>query len=140
MKTLLFLILFLSPLSIFCQGMKISWEDEQGREFSINSHSGQFQYSMITGDKLYYNGPYDGGPEGSIKSIGNVRVYYNGPYDGGPNGSVKSVGNIKIYYNGPYDNGPVGSIKSIGGLKIYYYGKYESGPEGSIKSTSGSVQ
>jgi hypothetical protein len=54
--------------------MKISWEDSGGREFSINTHTGNFQYSMITGDKLYYNGKYDSGPEGSIKSTsGSVK-------------------------------------------------------------------
>ncbi len=139
MKQFIILLLILAPSLGFSQGMKITWEDSDGREFSINTHTGNFQYSMIAGDKLYYNGRYDSGPEGSIKSIGNVKVYYNGKYDGGPEGSVKSVGNIKIYYNGKYDSGPEGTIKSVGGLKIYYNGKYDSGPEGSIKSTSGSV-
>jgi hypothetical protein len=139
MKKLIIFLLALAPAIAFSQGMKITWEDTDGREFSINSHTGNFQYSMIAGDKLYYNGTYDGGPEGTIKSIGSVKIYYNGKYDGGPEGSVKSVGSIKIYYNGKYDSGPEGSIKSVGGLKIYYNGKYDSGPEGTIKSTSGSV-
>lgn len=139
MKKIIILLFTLAPFIGFSQGMKISWEDKDGREFSINSHTGNFQYSMIPGDKLYYNGPYEMGPEGSIKSIGNVKVYYYGKYEIGPEGFVKSVGSIKIYYNGKYDSGPEGTIKSVGGLKIYYYGKYENGPEGSIKSTSGSV-
>lgn len=138
-KYFLLLTLLFSTFSGFSQSMKIIWEDAQGREFSINTHSGNFQYSMIPGDKLYYNGTYDSGPDGSIKSIGNVKIYYNGKYDGGPEGSVKSVGNVRIYYNGKYDSGPEGTIKSVGGLKIYYNGRYDSGPEGSIKSTSGSV-
>lgn len=138
-KYFLLLTLLFLTFSGFSQSMKIIWEDAQGREFSINTHSGNFQYSMIPGDKLYYNGTYDSGPEGLIKSIGNIKIYYNGKYDGGPEGSVKSVGNVRIYYNGKYDSGPEGTIKSIGGLKIYYNGRYDSGPEGSIKSTSGSV-
>ena len=136
-------LLFISLLFFgnygFSQGMKITWEDPEGREFSISTHSGNFQYSMVPGDKLYYNGTYDSGPEGLIKSIGNIKIYYNGKYEGGPEGSVKSVGNVRIYYNGKYDSGPEGTIKSVGGLKIYYNGRYDSGPEGSIKSTSGSV-
>ena len=139
MKQFIILLLTLSPSLGFSQGMKITWEDSFGREFSINTHTGNFQYSMIAGDNLYYNGKYDSGPEGSIKSIGNVMVYYNGTYDGGPIGSVKSVGNVNIYYNGKIDSGPKGTIKSVGGLIIYYNGKFDGGPEGSIKSTSGSV-
>ncbi|MEN9442519.1 MAG: hypothetical protein RLZ33_2596 [Bacteroidota bacterium] len=136
---LLFFFLALSASIGFSQGMKITWEDSKGREFSIDTHTGSFQYSMISGDKLYYNSKYDSGPEGSIKSIGNVSIYYYGKYDIGPEGFVKSVGNVRINYNGKYDTGPEGTIKSVGGLTIYYNGKYDSGPEGTIKSTSGSV-
>ena len=139
MRIFLITILVLLPYFGFTQGLEITWEDEKGREFTINSHNGSFEYSMIPGDRLYYNGTYDSGPEGSIKSIGNVKIYYNGKYDGGPEGFVKSVGNVRIYYNGKYDSGPEGTIKSVGGLKIYYNGKYDSGPEGTIKRTSGSV-
>jgi hypothetical protein len=117
MKKLIIFLLALAPAIAFSQGMKIIWEDTDGREFSINTHTGNFQYSMIAGDKLSYNGKYDAGPEGS----------------------VKSVGSIKIYYNGKYDSGPEGSIKAVGGLKISYNGKYDAGPEGTIKITSGSV-
>jgi len=139
MKKLIFLIFITAPLLCFSQGMKINWEDYSGREFSINTHSRNFEYSMISGDKLNYNGRYDSGPDGSIKSVGSVKIYYNGRYDSGPDGSIKSVGSVKIYYNGRYDSGPEGTIKSVGGLKIYYNGRYDSGPDGSIKSTSGSV-
>jgi len=139
MRKLIILLFILLPALTFSQGITITWEDKDGREFSINSHSGNFQYSMIAGDKIYYNGKYDSGPEGNVKSIGSVMVYYCGKYDGGPEGNIKSVGNVRIYYNGKYDGGPEGSIKSVGGLKVYYNGKYDSGPEGSIKSTSGHV-
>ena len=139
MKNLLVLVLMAFSTFAYSQEMKIKWEDSDGREFSITTHTRQFQYSMIAGDKLYYNSKLYGGTEGSIKSIGNVNIYYNGRLDGGPEGSVKSVGNVNIYYNGRLDGGPEGSVKSVGGLKIYYNGKLDSGPEGSIKSTSGSV-
>jgi hypothetical protein len=138
-KYFLLLTLLFLTFSGFSQSMNIIWEDAQGREFSINTHSGKFQYSMIPGDKLSYYGTYDGGPEGAIKSIGSTRIYYYGKYDGGPEGAVKSVGNVRIYYNGEFSGGPEGTVKSVGGLKVYYFGKYQSGPEGSIKSTSGFV-
>ena len=115
MKKLIFLIFITAPLLCFSQGMKINWEDYSGREFSINTHARNFEYSMISGDKLNYNGRYDSGPDGSIKSVGSVKIYYNGRYDSGPEGTIKSVGGLKIYYNGRYDSGPDGSIKSTSG-------------------------
>jgi len=105
--------------------MKIKWEDYSGREFSINTHSGQFQYSMIPGDEIKYNDKYDD------------------KYGSGIVGKVKSVGNIKTEYYDKYDDkygsGIAGKLKSVGRLKIYYNDKYDNGPAGSIKSTSGSV-
>lgn len=139
MKKILIIILIIAPSICISQGMKITWDDTYGREFSINTNTGSFQYSMIAGDKITYYGSYESGPEGRVKSIGNTKVIYYGSYESGPEGYVKSVGNIKIYYYGKYETGPENFIKSVGGLKIYYYGKYESGPEGSIKRTFGSV-
>ena len=139
MKKVFTLLFATMPLFCFSQGMKIKWEDSNGREFSINTHTREFQYSMIPGDKIYYNNAYSGGPDGSVKSIGNVNVYYNNAYTGGPDGSVKSVGNVKIYYNNAYSGGPAGTVKSVGGLTIYYNNAYSGGPAGSIKTTSGSV-
>ena len=54
MKKLLILIFAIMPLLGFSQGMKITWEDSDGREFSINTHTRHFQYSMVAGDKIYY--------------------------------------------------------------------------------------
>lgn len=139
MKKILILLLFLIPAIYFSQGMKITWSDSDGREFSINTHSRNFQYSMISGDKIYYNNAFSGGPEGSVKSIGNVNIYYNNAFSGGPDGSVKSVGNVDIYYNNAFSGGPEGTVKSVGGLDIYYHNAFSGGPVGSIKSTSGSV-
>ena len=115
MKNLLILILALAPLLGFSQGLKITWKDSDGREFSINTHTGNFQYSMIAGDNLYYNGRWDSGPEGTVKSVDIVKIYYNGRWDSGPDGTIKSVGGLKIYYNGRHDSGPEGSIKSTSG-------------------------
>ena len=123
MKKLLFVFLLTFPIMVFGQSMNIKWEDREGREFSVNSHSGKFTYSMVPGDNLYYNtGSYtDTGPKNTIKSIGSVDVYWN---------------------TGSYtDTGEKGTIKSVGGLTINYNtGSYrDSGPKGTIKNTSGSV-
>ena len=90
-KLLLTLFICITPLLCFSQGMKIKWEDSSGREFSINTHSRNFQYSMVAGDKIYYNNAYSGGPDGSVKSVGGLKVYYNSAYSGGPEGSIKST-------------------------------------------------
>ena len=125
MKKLLILTIALAPLFLFSQGMKITWEDLKGREFSLNTHTGIFQYSMIAGDKIDYNDKYDD------------------KYKSGIVGKVKSVGNVKVVYYDKYDDkyksGIVGYIKSVGGLKVYYNEKYDDGPTGSIKNSSGSV-
>ena len=140
MKKLIFIFFFCLTTQIsFSQGMKIKWQDSSGREFSINTHNRNFEYSILPGDKILYNSRYSGGPEGSVRSIGNTKIYYNSAYSGGPEGSVKSVGNVKINYNSAYSGGPEGTVKSVGGLKIYYHSAYSGGPEGAIKSTSGSV-
>ena len=116
MKKLLFVFLLTFQIMVFGQSMNIKW-DESGIEFSINTHTGELDYSV---------------PGGTIK--------YNGTYDVGPKGSVKSVGSVSIKYNGTYDVGPKGFIKSVGGLSVKYNGTYDVGPKGSVKSTSGSVR
>jgi hypothetical protein len=133
MKNILLIFAFFLMNYSFGQGMKITWKDQKGREFSINTQTRQFEYSMIQGDNIYYNNAYSGGPDGSVKSIGNVNIYYNNAYSGGPDGSVKSVGNVNIYYNNAYSGGPDGSVKSVGNMKIFY------NVDGKIKSTIGSV-
>jgi hypothetical protein len=146
MKNILLIFLIL-PLIGFGQSMNINWEDSDGREFSINSHSGDFKYSMVSGDQLYYNtGSYsDTGPEGTIKKVGSITVSWNtGSYsDTGPEGTVKKVDYTTVSWNtGSYsDTGPEGTIKKVGGLTIYYNtGSYsDTGPEGTVKKTSGSV-
>ena len=148
MRKLLFtFIITVLPLLCFSQGMKIKWEDYDGREFSINSHSGDFKYSMVNGDQLYYNtGSYsDTGSEGTIRKVGSMTVYWNtGSYsDTGREGTVRKVGSTTVYWNtGSYsDTGREGTVRKVGGLTVYYNtGSYsDTGPEGSVKKTSGSV-
>ena len=147
MKYLLIYLLTIIPLISFSQGMRIKWTDAQGREFSVNTHLGNFEYSMIDGDNLIYNtgSSYDSGPEGTIKNIGSISVEWNtgSSYDSGPKGTIKKVGSIRIEWNtgSSYDSGPEGTIKKVGGLTINYNtgSSYDSGPKGTIKNTSGSV-
>ena len=132
MKKLLFVLILTIPSMVFGQSMNIKWEDRDGREFSINSHSGKFTYSMVSGDNLEYNSnnQYDyrnTGPSGTIRTIGNVEIVYNSDnrYDYnniGPSGSIRTVGNLKIVYN--IDN---------------QYDYNNTGPSGSIRKTTGSV-
>ena len=134
MKKILLFILFILPIIVFSQSVDITWEDSDGREFSINSHTREFTYSMISGDRISYN------RDGSVKSIGHEPIYYNGEYSSrGPEGSVQSVGHLEIYYYGEYSSGPEGCVERIGGMKIYYYGEYGSGPEGTFKETIGNI-
>ena len=98
------------------QDMKIKWEDNDGREFSIKAISGEFDYGMIPGDNVYYNSL------GKVSSVGNVNIYYNSL------GKVRSVGNVNIYYNS------LGYIRSVGGMSIYYNSL------GYVSSTTGRVR
>ena len=117
MKKLSFVFLLIFPFMVFGQSMNLKWEDRNGREFSINSHSGKFSYSMVSGDKIKYNTSDYYGPKGSVSQIGDVRIKYN----------------TSDYY------GPKGSVSQIGGLKIIYNTSDYYGPKGSIKETKGSV-
>ena len=117
MKKLLLIILVSIPYLLFSQSMNIKWEDNEGREFSINSHSNNFTYSMVSGDRIKYNTSDYYGPKGSVSQVGNVRIKYNTSDYYGPKGSVSQVGGLKIIYN----------------ISDYY------GPKGSIKETRGSV-
>jgi len=102
MKKILLLIFAIAPLLCFSQGMKITWEDSEGREYSINTHSRNFQYSMVARDQMYYNKGYssDTGPKGSVKKVGGLTVYYNKGYssDTGPEGSIKKTSG-SVNYN-----------------------------------------
>ena len=133
MKKLLYILLFTIPFVGFGQSMNIEWEDRDGREFSINSNSGRFSYSMVSGDQLEYNNS-------------NQYDYKN---TGGSSGTIRKVGNVTIEYNNSnqYDyknTGPDGTIRKVGGLVIEYnnsneYDYKNTGPDGTIRKTSGSV-
>ncbi len=97
------------------QDMKIKWEDNDGREFSVRALSGSFSYSMIPGDNLFYN------VDGSVSRIGSVNIYYN------VDGSVSRIGRVNIYYNVD------GTVSRVGGLSIYY------NVDGTISSTRGRI-
>ena len=97
MKKLLFTLFLTIPFIGFGQSMKIKWEDRDGREFSLNTHTGQFSYSMVAGDKLEYNNgysSYDTGPKGTIRSVGSIKVEWNNgysSYDTGPKGTIRGT-------------------------------------------------
>ena len=54
-KLLLLLSVLLIGQFTFAQDMKVKWEDNDGREFSIRVLSGRFEYGMIPGDDISYD-------------------------------------------------------------------------------------
>jgi hypothetical protein len=115
MKNLLLLIILAMSTFAYSQDVKISWEDSEGREFSITAPSGQFSYGMLSGDNISYN--YDG----KISKVGPVYISYT--YDG----NVSKVGSVYISYT--YD----GKVSKVGGLYVKY--TYD----GKVSGTSGRV-
>ncbi|MAI85003.1 MAG: hypothetical protein CMM91_08750 [Rickettsiales bacterium] len=132
MKKLLFIF-----ISLFClkynyalsQDTKIKWEDRDGREFSIKTISGDFEYSMVGGDTIYYYHEHDHPHQrGKVRSVGRQNIYYDDL------GRVKSVGGVNIYYYHEHElPHQRGKVRSVGGLKIYY------DSSGKVKSLSGKV-
>ena len=139
MKKLLFILLLTVPFLGFGQSMNIKWEDQDGREFSINNVTGDLKYSMVSGDKISYITQSWKGPVGSVESIGPVDIEYITQSWKGPVGSVESVGSVDIEYITQSWKGPVGYIESVGGLTINYITQSWKGPVGSVESTSGRV-
>ena len=83
MKNLLFFI-FLASTSIgFSQDVKIKWEDNQGREFSITAPSGKFSFGMIAGDNISYDF------SGDVSKVGGLTVNYD--FSGRVTGTSGSV-------------------------------------------------
>lgn len=116
MKNVLFLLLLLiSSCIAYGQDLKISWQDFDGREFSITAPSGNFSYGMISGDRITYD--YND----RVSKIGSVYIGYN--YDG----KISKVGNVYITYD--YN----GRVSKVGRMYITY--DYN----GRISRTSGSV-
>ena len=87
MKNLLFFI-FLASTSIgFSQDVKIKWEDNQGREFSITAPSGKFSFGMIAGDNISYDF------SGDVSKVGSVNISYDF------SGDVSKVGGLTVNYD-----------------------------------------
>ena len=158
MKNLLFTLLLTIPFVGFGQGMKITWVDNSGIEFSISTQTKRLNY-LVDGGKIEYNNDniYDRentGPNGTVRKIGSVKIEYNNDniYDRentGPDGTIRNVGSVKIEYNNNnmYDRkntGPDGTIRRVGGLTVEYnndniYDRKNTGPDGTVRETSGSV-
>lgn len=133
-STLTLFLLFLINLT-FGQDMRIKWFDSEGREFSITCISGEFGYSMISGDRIEYE-PSFSINAGKVKKIGSVLIQYEPSFS--PNaGKVKSVGSVSIIYE-PSFSPNAGKIKSVGGLTVEYEPSF-SPNAGKIKLTRGNV-
>ena len=90
MKKSTFLILFMiSSFITYSQDMKISWSDNDGREFSIRSVTASFSYSMIAGDEIEYEPSYSDNA-GKIKKVGSVTIMYEPSYSDNA-GKIKST-------------------------------------------------
>ena len=87
MKNILFIFLITFSTIIYSQGMKIKWEDSDGREFSIKTPNGELSYGMIAGDNIRYN------YSGKVSKVGSVFIKYN------YSGKVSKVGGLFIKYN-----------------------------------------
>ena len=100
MKNLILFILVTFSTLAYSQGMKIKWEDNDGREFSIIAPSGDFSYGMLVGDNISYN------YSGNVSKVGQVYISYN------YSGNVSKVGGlyIKYDYSGRV-SGTSGSVK-----------------------------
>lgn len=115
MKTLLFIIFISTIATATGQGMKIKWEDQDGREFSITAPTGEFSYGMIAGDKIMYD--YNE----KVTKVGTVHINYD------YGGRVIKVGTVHINYD--YN----GRVTKVGRLHVNY--DYS----GRITGTSGSI-
>ena len=83
MKNLLIILFVAFSTVAFGQGMKIKWEDQAGREFSIAAPTGDFSYGVIAGDNISYD--YNG----RVNKVGGLYVKYN--YNGRISGTSGSV-------------------------------------------------
>lgn len=117
MKNLIVFVFLVFSTFAYSQGIKIKWEDKEGREFAITAPSGKFSYSMILGDNITYEPFY-----GKVSRVGSVSITYDAFH-----GKVSRVGSVSITYD------VEGNVYSVGGLSINYdiYGR--------ISGTSGSV-
>ena len=117
MKSLLvFVFIMFSTIAYsYGQGVRINWEDNQGRTFTISAPSGNFSYSMIQGDNIGYD------YSGKVNQVGSTYISYD------YSGKVNQVGSVYISYD--YS----GKVNKVGNL----YVSYDS--SGRFTGTSGSV-
>ena len=118
MKKILFALMMtiVGIASIQAQDIKIKWEDDKGREFSITSPGGSFSYGMLPGDRISYD--YDG----QVIRVGDVTISYD------IDGRVDRVGDVTISYD--ID----GRVRRVGGMTLSY------NINGQISRTSGQVR
>jgi hypothetical protein len=126
----LYFLFFISNIASG-QSLKIKWSDNFGREFSIIAPSGEFNYSIISGDRIEYE--QYGDFAGQVVKIGNVKIEYE--RYGDLKGKVAKVGYVNMEYEQYGAN--KGRLIKVGGLKIEYE---EYGPQaGKIRRTTGQV-
>ena len=87
MKNLLIVLFVAFSTVAFGQGMKIKWEDQAGREFSIAAPTGDFSYGMIAGDNISYD------YKGRVSKVGSVYISYD------YKGRVSKVGGLYVKYD-----------------------------------------
>jgi len=69
--------------------MKIKWSDSDGREFGITCISGEFSYSMVSGDRIEYEPSYSSNA-GKIRKVGGLTVEYEPSYSSNT-GKIRST-------------------------------------------------
>lgn len=129
----LFLLVF--SLMTYGQDMKIKWSDNDGREFSITCISGEFSYSMISGDRIEYEPSYSSNA-GKVRKVGSVLIQYEPSYSSNA-GKVSKVGSVLIEYEPTYSSN-AGKIRKVGGLTVEYEPSYSTNA-GKVRSTRGNV-
>ena len=119
-KLILFTLIILCTSITYSQDLKVKWEDDDGREFSIKVLSGKFSYGMIAGDDIKYD-IY----KTRITKVGDVSIKYD-TYGK----RVVKVGDVSIKWD---TYGKI--IKKVGGLTIKYdtYNVRIKGTEGKVR-------
>lgn len=102
MRYLAVLVLLAFSTIAYSQEMKIKWEDNQGREFSITAPSGKFSYGMIPGDNISYDF------SSRVSKIGSVSISYDF------SGRVSKVGSVSISYDFS------SRVSKVGGMSVRY--------------------
>jgi len=114
------MLLLLIPTLGFGQDMKVKWEDDDGREFSIKVFSREFSWGMAPGDDIKYD-LYGK----NVTKVGDVIIKYD-LYGK----SVTKVGDVIIKYDLYGKN-----VTKVGNLSISYdlYGKKVTGTRGQVR-------